>query len=166
MVIFFKTYSICILCCIVEPDNEYHATELDGYKPKNNCQTTLRNTIFITASVTAAIILAPLVIAALCIRRHKRTVNSRNSNWQHETEIFPTNNVDASRRVYDEIIEEESGFKLKEGVDVTNKTPARSRGSYQTINDAMVYLHAYQTINVNPSISSNDVQNELQIVEP
>ena len=165
--LFQNVISLSVLCCIAEQDNEYQVTELDGYRAKaiNNCQTKLYNSIFITASVTVAIILVPIGIAVLCIRRRKRTLNSLKSNWQSETEVLPTNNVDASRTVYDEIIEEGSGFKPKEGDNVTNQTPATIRGSYQTINDAMVYLHAYQTINVNPSVSSNDVQNELCFVK-
>ena len=122
--------------------------EVQG-NPDNNFRRNQLSTISITASATAVIIIIPVVVLTVCIIRRRKVV--KDSKPRPKIESFQMESQD---RIYDEIIEERS-------VVPTNNEVTR-KDSYQTLNDAIVSVHAYQSVGQSPIDSSQEREIDMQ----
>ena len=130
------------------PDNENHMIQM--------------NTVLITASVTAVIIILPVSILILHMRyRHRKTVED--SNQSLKTERLPMESQDG---IYYEVNEGRRSFATNANMANSNVglgTNNESRtDSYQTLNDAIVSIHVYQRVDGSPIDSCQEGEIDMQ----
>ena len=114
--------------------------------PDHENQMIQLNTIFITATITAVIIILPVGI--LILHKKYRCRNAVEDFIQSlKNERVPTESQD---RMYDEMNEGRSGFATNANTVNPNKGLAENKvsreNSYQTLDDAVVTVHAYQSV--------------------
>ena len=134
---------------------------LQGY-PVNENRMIQLNTVLITASVTAVIIILPVSILFLHMRyRYRKAIEEANQSLN--TERVPMESQDP---LYDEMNEGRSSFATNAnmanpnvGLGTNNETRS---DSYQTLNDAIVSMHVYQSVGESPIDSSQDGEIDTQ----
>ena len=122
------------------------------------------NTIFIIASITAVMIILPVGIVIICIiRRCKKAVVK--SYRQTNTEMLPIGPLNRINEVGIGSVTHDSMEKVN--IEL-GETRMNKKDTYQTLNDAIVFEHNYQSIGELPIDSSQEwvIDNERSNYEP
>ena len=122
------------------------------------------NIIFIIASITAVILILPVGIIIICIiHRYKKAVVK--SYRQTNTESSP---IGPLNRINEVVIGSVTHDSMKKVNIELGETRMNKKDTYQTLNDAIVFEHYYQSVGELPIDSSQErvIDNERSNYEP